>query len=436
MIDLPELLAQRLRQFPRVRRWVVAFSGGVDSRVLLELCARILPHEQLLALHVNHRVQAEADLWAERCASRCAALGVPFHAIAVDPGSGSEADLREARYAAFRSVLRVDDGLLLAHHADDQVETLFLRLLRGAGVRGLAAMPWQRPLGSGLLYRPLLDQPRARLEQWARGQGFQWIEDPSNGDDAYDRNWLRQRLLPQVRQRWPQLARRVTSTTIQLAETSALLEEVARQDLQRLQPWPERLSLTDLSALSRPRQRNLLRHWIHRQSGHHLQAEELQRLEREVIGAREDALPALKLGPLWLRRYRHDLYLLPELPAAEPARQLEIQPGQLTLTQGTLMLHPKRGPGLAPGRRLRLDYRRGGERLRPLGRGGSVTLKQLFQEAGVPPWWRSSWPLLFDGEQLVAVAGICLCEGGLSASGLAPSWQPFGLSAPGCFGRL
>lgn len=436
MADLPRLLAERLNRLPDIRRWVIAFSGGVDSRVLLELCARGLPRDALLAVHVNHALQPDADTWAGQCQAQCRSLGIACRVLKVDPGSGSEADLRRARYGAFRTLLEPGDCLLLAHHADDQIETFLLRLMRGAGLRGLAGMPSQRAIGPALLFRPLLDRTREELEQWARREGLEWIEDPSNAEARYERNWLRHRIIVPLRERWPQLSRRLTRTTAQLAESVALLDEIAHSDLDACQRWPERLPLAALTAMSPPRQRNLLRCWVQRESGHWLEAGELARLEREVIGARDDAVPALRVGERWLRRYRGELYLVPASPVPGVGGTLEVVEGVVTLAQGTLTMRAGTEPGLVPGQRLQLKYRRGGERLRPLGRGGSVTLKQLMQEAGIPPWWRAGWPLLFDGDRLVAVPGICLCEGAVEAGGIRPLWQPFGLSEPRGFGRL
>ncbi|MBV1788824.1 tRNA lysidine(34) synthetase TilS [Marinobacterium sp. D7] len=436
MADLPALLAGRLECLPQIRRWVIAFSGGVDSRVLLELCARQLPAERLLALHIDHQVQSCSGQWAERCATICARLGVPFQRIAVNPSSSSEADLRDARYAAFLSVLQQGDCLLLAQHADDQAETLLLRLLRGAGVRGLAAMPWKRTLGPAMLLRPLLDQPRQLLEQWAREQGLEWVEDPSNADQGYDRNWLRLNLLPLLRGRWPALYQRVSSTTEQLAEASELLDEIAAEDLRQAQRGAECLALDRLSGFSLARKRNLLRYWVHRLSGHWMSGDELRHLELQVLDAGEDRMPALQLGRYWLRRYRQRLYLLPPSADRQAAFALVVEPRQWALAQGRLSFESSNGPGIAVGTHLSLVYRQGGERLRPLGRGGSVSLKQLLQEAGVPPWWRADWPLLYRDGEIVAVPGICLCEGAVFEGGLTPRWQPLGLSDGGGFGRL
>lgn len=444
MVDLPALLAGRLECLPHIRRWVIAFSGGVDSRVLLELCADLLPKERLLALHIDHRLNPNSGQWADRCRTLCAGLGVSLQVIAVDPRSASEADLRDARYRAFLSVLQEGDCLLLAQHADDQAETLLLRLMRGAGVRGLAAMPEQRPLGPATLLRPLLDQPRAALEQWARDRGLVWIEDPSNEDRRYDRNWVRHNLLPPLHRHWPQLYRRVSATTRQLAEAGELLDEIAADDLAACRRLPEQLSIDRLREFSKPRQRNLLRFWIHQISGHWLSGEEQSHLERQVIEAGDDRTPALRIGRYWMRRYRDRLYLMPQQPEPEPPFGLVVQTGLWNLAQGELSFERRGGPGLAEGVSLQLGYRRGGERLRPLGRGGSVALKQLLQEAGVPPWLRAVWPLLRQGDELVAVPGICICEGvetgvvtGVEIKdGLTPVWRPFGLSDGARFVRL
>ncbi|TCK06949.1 tRNA(Ile)-lysidine synthase [Marinobacterium mangrovicola] len=435
--DLAELLLGRLERLPDSRRWVIALSGGVDSRVLLELCARTLPREKLLALHINHQLQADAGAWQDWCASECQRLGVAFTSLSVDPGSGSEAELRDARYRAFESVLKPGDWLLLAQHADDQAETFLLRLLRGAGVRGLSGMPWQRPVGQGQLYRPLMDQPRAVLEAWARQEQIEWVEDPSNASDRYDRNWIRQRILAPLKQRKPAVLERLVATTAQLAETDQLLDEIAAGDLAAMQTVAECLPLAALQQLSLPRQRNLIRHWVFTCTGDRLSQDELLEVEQSVIAAGEDRTPLLRLGGFELRRYRGQLFLTEALaPRSEPFDLNCTAHGSVVLAQGVIEFHPANGVGLAEGETLRLDYRRGGERLRPLGRGGSVSLKQLLQEAGVPPWLRPGWPILYRGDQLVAVPGICLCEEVVTTGGLIPSWRPSGLSEGVCFGRL
>ncbi len=434
MTELGALLAERLGSQPEVRRWVIAFSGGLDSSVLLHLCAQLFPSERLLACHIDHQLQSCSAHWLERCSGECQRLGIPFVGERVTPLDSSEAAARNARYAVFEALLQPGDCLLLAQHAGDQSETLLLRLLRGAGVRGLAGMPLQRPLGRGQLLRPLLDQPRDRLEQWARQQGLSWIEDPSNRSDRYARNWLRNRILPQLRQRWPGLDQRVAAATAQLREAAEILDERAAEDLQEVGVAGGGVALDALQRLSLARQRNLLRFWVFGHSGRRLSAQELLQCE-QLIAARPDRSPELQLGEYCLCRYRGRLYLRRPLPQNSPPQRLTLSAAPVRLQQGTLNFI-RSGQGLAPGSRVELVYRRGGERLRPLGRGGSVALKQLLQEAGVPPWLRESWPLLMRDGRILAVPGICLCEGAAEDGGLLPDWSPFGLSDGGGFDRL
>lgn len=433
---LSELLAKRLGARSDIKRWVVAYSGGLDSSVLLHLCASVLPKERLLALHVDHQLQPVSGTWAKHCAGVCAELGVELITARVAPSDASEAAARDARYALFEQTLRPGDCLLLAQHADDQVETLLLRLLRGAGVRGLSAMPERRALGRAELYRPLLDQPRQCLERWAREQAIDWVEDPSNASDKYDRNWLRLHLLPPLLIRWPRLYRRVAATTQQMQEAAELLDERAAEDLQQLEDVGGRLSISGVLRLSVARQRNLLRYWIRRRGDRLLSATELEHLESQMLAARADAQPTLSLGKYQLRRYRDYLYLLEALPSPSSPRELTLTPGVVHLHQGALCIQSVDGVGLQPGLQVELAYRRGGERLRPWGRGGSVTLKQLLQESGVPPWWRADWPLLVHQGQIVAVPSLCLCEEFAVQGGLMVEYRPFGLSESGVFGKL
>ncbi|MFC6670032.1 tRNA lysidine(34) synthetase TilS [Marinobacterium aestuariivivens] len=239
---------RQLEARPGTRRWLIGFSGGLDSRVLVELAARCLDPTRILLLHVNHHLQAEADSWAVRCRRTAAALGLGIRVLNVAPASASEADAREARYRAFEGELQTGDCLLLGHHADDQAETLLLRLLRGAGVRGLKGMPRSRRLGAGRLLRPLLDIKRADLQSWARQQGLEWIEDPSNAGLDYDRNFLRHRVLPPLAERWPDCARRTAHSSGHLDEAAGLLAEVAGDDL---------------AACRRPRGGSVSRRWRH-----------------------------------------------------------------------------------------------------------------------------------------------------------------------------
>lgn len=427
MPDLLVGLRQQLDTCPKVRRWVVALSGGLDSSLLLFLLQRLEPSQPVIALHIDHQLQSDSALWVEHCRQLCSRLNIPFNLIRVTPGSASEASARAARYHAFESFLQPGDCLLLAQHADDQAETLLLRLLRGAGVTGLAAMPCSRPLGRGVLLRPLLLQSRARLEQGALELGLEPIEDPSNASSRYDRNFLRLKVLPTLKQRWPALLSRCCETAAVMREASELLTERAQEDISRC---AERggLGLARLNLLSQARQRNLLHVWVSEQSGHRLGRTQLLQLEKDFLHARSDAQPVFRLDGHQLRRHREVLYLLPDpLPVVDEGERDLVVGEPIELPLGCLQWQPAQR-GLPVGQRLTLQFRRGGERLRPLGRGGSVSLKQLLQEAGQPPWLRSCQPLLVSEGEIIAVPGITLCEAVTSEGGLLPIWSGFGLS--------
>lgn len=427
MPDLLVGLRQQLDTCPKVRRWVVALSGGLDSSLLLFLLQRLEPSQPVIALHIDHQLQSDSALWAEHCRQLCSRLNIPFNLIRVTPGSASEASARTARYHAFESFLQPGDCLLLAQHADDQAETLLLRLLRGAGVMGLAAMPCSRPLGQGVLLRPLLQQSRARLEQGALEFGLEPIEDPSNASSRYDRNFLRLKVLPTLKQRWPALLSRCCETAAVMREASELLTERAQEDISRCE---ERggLGLARLNLLSQARQRNLLHVWVSEQSGHRLGRTQLLQLEKDFLHARSDAQPVFRLPGYQLRRHQEVLYLLPDpLPVVESGERNLVVGESIQLPLGCLQWQPAQR-GLPVGQALTLQFRQGGERLRPLGRGGSVSLKQLLQESGRPPWLRACQPLLMKDGEIVAVPGITLCEAVTSEGGLLPIWSGFGLS--------
>ncbi|MBP0048114.1 tRNA lysidine(34) synthetase TilS [Marinobacterium sp. AK62] len=421
-------LDKQLAEVPsEPRRWVIALSGGLDSSLLLELMARLKPSDQLAAIHVNHQLQTDADNWAERCRQHCERLGVSLSTVTVKPASATEADARRARYDAFEKKLKAGDCLLLAQHADDQAETLLLRLMRGAGVAGLTGMPMRRPLGKGYLLRPLLQAPRAMLEAASEQLGLEPIEDPSNAGDAYDRNWLRHHILPRLKQRWPQVLKRCQDTTVVMQDSRFLLEQRAQEDLDVIVSGVRQLDLQLLRRLDVARQRNVLHYWLARETGHRLDYRRVCQLQQWLT--REAAQGQARLGQWQLRCYHERAWLLPlELPAP-PGSQLIHAGETVELGPGLGQIRWRRAEqGVAPGTLLTLQCRQGGERLRPRGRGGSVSLKQLLQEAGIPPWLRPYQPLLLRGDEILAVPGVCLCEAADDAEGVVPEWHGFGLS--------
>lgn len=400
---------------PGATVWV-AFSGGLDSTVLLHrLKALALP---LKALHVNHQLQASAGRWVEHCRGACAQLGAPFYAldVKIDPHDpeGPEGAARAARHEAFRSVMKPGDVIATAHHQDDQAETVLLRLLRGSGVAGLAAMRELTPFPPGTMWRPLLRESRTSLRHYAERNQLAWVEDPHNLDPRYSRSFLRTEIFPRLTQRWPRAVEQLARTSEHCAEAVGMLDELAAGDLKKSQTRPPArgrakgaalapLSVQKLLALPRHRRNNLLRYWAGA-GGFELPGfDPLSRLEKEVLRARPDREPLLAWGDTELRRFRNNIYLMHRLPAAprEFVREwggtgdLNLPPGcgRLKVLQSAKDELP-----------LRVRFAQGGERLKPAGSRYTRTLRNLFQEEAVPPWARERMPLIeFEGH--VAAVG-------------------------------
>ncbi len=412
--DLSARLLDALALWRNAPAWHVAFSGGLDSTVLLHLLADLATREvlpPLSAVHIHHGLQAAAEAWPEHCQVVCDALGVPLKVIHVQVATTSaslERAAREARYAAFGQLLAPGDVLLTGQHQDDQAETLLFRLLRGAGVRGLAGMPRQRVLGEGQMLRPLLDTPRKTLEAYARAHDVRWVEDPSNADSQFSRNFLRREILPALTARWPQASASMARTASHLAEAQQLLDELAVQDLAQAGSTSEfewlglpSLALQPLKALSPARQRNALRHWL----------APLTRLPDSEHWAGWDSLRAAggDAQPIWrladgeLQRTEGRLWWLSgawlqspagSIPWPDPKQPLDLPcNGQLRFI------------GPAPEGELQVRYRQGGEVMHVPGR-GHRDLKRLLNEQGVPVFVRARLPLLYCQEQLLAVANL------------------------------
>lgn len=393
-------------------RVFVAYSGGLDSTVLLHALASVC-RPRLVAIHVHHGLQPEADHWVEHCARQCAQLGVPMNLlrarIAADDPAGPEAAARAARYALLRGELRSGDLLVTAHHRDDQAETVLLRLLRGSGVHGIAAM---RPLGMfapGRLWRPFLDRPRAQLQHYAESRQLHWLEDPHNRDPRYARSWLRAELMPRLRARWPQAEASLARSARLAAETAELLDGLAAQDAAAAaSATSAALRISALLAHSPARRHNLLRGWL-RAAGFELPAADmLDRIDAELLAAAPDAVPLIHWAGCELRRYRDELFAMPPLPAApEPGHTQRWQSGT------RLVLEGGRGELLAdapPPRMLHLRCAAPGETFRAAPGAHRRSLKNLFQEAGLPPWLRTRVPVIELEGEVACVAGVAASE--------------------------
>ncbi|KQQ68076.1 tRNA(Ile)-lysidine synthase [Pseudomonas sp. Leaf127] len=403
----------------------VAFSGGLDSTVLLHLLialSRRQPLPPIHAIHVHHGLQATADAWPAHCRQVCAALGVPLRIerVRVRSGASLEEAARQARYAAFSRALGPGEWLLVAQHRDDQAETLLFRLLRGAGVRGLAAMAPSRALGRGRLLRPLLDVSRTALEDYARRHGLRWVEDPSNQDVHYSRNFLRHQVLPLLQARWPQAQASLARSAAHLGDAQQLLDELAVDDLARAQRHSEfawlnlpALALAPLASLSEARQRNALRHWL----------APLTRLPdtdhwagwKDLRDARPAAHPLWRLADGELHRADGHVWWLAGdwlhppcggLHWSNPAHALRL-PGNGTLSFSA---------GAPPGP-FEVRYRQGGEVMGVPGR-GQRDLKRLLNETRLPGFVRARLPLVFQDGRLLAVANLA----GLDRMGENGAW--------------
>lgn len=407
------------------RRYCVAFSGGLDSTVLLAAMQRLAARAALgglRAIHVHHGLHPDADRWAEACAARCRDLGVSLEVVHVDaraaPGESPEARARELRYRALAERLAPGEVLLTAQHADDQLETVLIQLLRGAGPAGLAAMPADSAFGAGRHQRPLLAFTRASLDDWARAEGLAgWIEDPANRAPQLSRNHLRHEVLPAVRAHWPGAAAAASRAARHCAAAADLLDELAAMDAADCIEG-EALSLAAMRALSPARRRNLVR-WQCRRLGLPVPDERrLGTLLAQIFDAAGDRHPEVRWPGVSAQRHADRLWLLPEaalhpVPATldwlDPRTPLELGAGL-----GRLSIEPAergglRAEALAAGP-WRVAFRAGGERLQLPGRRGSRALKKLMNEAGVPPWLRLRMPLVKIGGTLAAVGDLWVAE--------------------------
>ena len=429
-------------------RLTLGYSGGVDSTALLDVLRRLTPKLgfRLSALHVDHGISRHSRRWAELCGEACAAHSIAFavERVSVPRGDSLEAAARDARYRAYAA--QDADFVVLAHNLDDQAETLLLQLLRGAGPKGLSAMPEVRAEASGerreetsgsriarlspAILRPLLDVPRSEIERYARRRKLEWIEDESNSDTGFDRNFMRHQVIPVIAQRYPSYRTTLARASRNLAEAARLLDELAAADI----AWTaSRVALGELRRLSAARAKNALRYFLARERVPMPNAARLEEYVRQVMDAKRGTRMTLDLGSQRLMRFGDELRLVPV--AAQPA------PGftcawrgepmlELPELGGTLQMTQRRGAGISLERLMAapvsIRLRRGGERIQPDARRPRRSLKNLLQEARVPPWLRDRLPLLYSGATLVYVPGIGIDAAYVAAGrelGVEPSWR-------------
>ncbi|MGQ4661439.1 tRNA lysidine(34) synthetase TilS [Lysobacter sp. F6437] len=435
MHALPALLDNALQRLP-AGPLCVGFSGGMDSTVLLQALAAspAARTRGLRAWHVHHGLHADADQWVAECEATCAGLSIPLTVTRVeverDAGTGPEASARQARRASFRDGLADGEILVFAHHRDDQAETFLLRAMRASGPDGLAAMRDWRDFGPGHLWRPLLGVPRASLEEYATAHGLHWVEDPGNADTSFDRNFLRQQVLPLLGERWPHASAALARSAALCDEAAGLLDsgdDTALADVST--DDAASLSRSRLSALAPARRARVLRRWIDRLGLPPLPAKGVVQLESTLLPARADAMATFEWHGAVIHAWRdllHAEWRQSSLPDDWQVPWDGTAPLSLP-THATLYLRAvQRAPGF--GRALLVHSRRGGERITLPGRDHGHALKQVLQDLAVPPWKRARLPLLSttEGELLAAGDRILSAafEQWLREHGTCLQWSP------------
>lgn len=415
----------------------VAFSGGLDSTVLLHSFARLavepgppsgIPrhHYRVRAVHIDHGLHSDSTQWRDHCEREARALQVEFTSMRVDVTGidelGLEAAARDARYDAFAKQLRAGEYLLIGQHADDQLETILLALMRGAGVLGLSGMPVYEQFARGALLRPLLDFTRAELEAWARAEGLRWLDDPSNDNHSLDRNFIRHRVVTALRERWPAAAQTALRSTQHLQEAWRTLEQLAALDAEPALS-EDCLNVGRLAALNPERRRNLLRYWIRRRGARAPSTRKLAAIEHDMLAASADRVPCVTWDGWEMRRHRGWLYCEPQLSPLDSDQELDWRheaPLTLPADLGTLRMAAAASGRLDAAKlstALTVRFRAGGETLQPAGHAFHHKLKKLLQGADILPWWRERLPLIYAGEQLVAVGDLWIAAEFATAPG-------------------
>lgn len=404
--------ADWLTYLSQFNQLIVGFSGGLDSSVLLHaLATQQRLRERLLAVHINHGISQNASTWQAHCQKQCASLGVDFvaHTVAFDCSANIEEAARIARYAVFSSLLKPHGALILAHHQDDQAETLLLQLFRGAGVDGLAGMTQVCAFEKGTLLRPFLSYSRKQLEQYAACHALTWVEDESNQDCKYSRNFLRQEVLPLLVTKWPGVVGNLARTANHCQQAKANLDALAMLDYPELQTSTNVLSIELLGTVERTS--NILRLWLRQNNVQLPSTMTFERIIHEVIHSKEDATPEVSWDNVLVRRYRNKLYLdrknsstLPMCSEWVAFPAPFILPNKVTL----LPMRADNGLHVPKGATVEIRFRQGGEAF--VWHGQTKQLKKLMQEWGIAPWLRDRVPLLYINNQLAMVVGHAVSD--------------------------
>lgn len=437
LCDTSEVLLAHIKQGDHL---TIALSGGIDSVVLLHVLAKLSKQLQfkLSAVHVNHGISSNAPLWSRFCCSLCHTYGISIYVaylqIKKEAGISLEAIAREERYRVFSHMQA--NYVVLAQHLDDQAETLLLQLFRGAGVRGLSAMPIIRKQASDAapqILRPLLDISRSRIEAYARHNKLNWINDESNDNITFNRNFLRHEILPILRERYPNYPKTLLRTSRHLSEASLLLDELAEIDSAHCLA-SGKLQVDYLRKLSFPRAKNLLRYTLLKHGITLPSSAKIENILNQLFSLGMDNQFHISLGDTEIRCYKGAIYILPGKTLPQEPKQF-VWRGEMYLSlhhlRGTIRFTQVRNQGINQQKILNepimVRSRSGGEHFTPACNRPRRSLKKLLQEAAIPPWERTSIPLLFYGEKLIWVPGIgidCEFQVKFNEIGILPTWNP------------
>ena len=370
-----------------------------------------------------------AENWQSFIVAYCKFLSVDYslQRAEIIESANQEAMAREARFDVFSNLLKKGDALLLGHHLDDQIETVIYRLLRGSGSQGLSGIPSDRKLREGRVFRPFLTLTRTCIHEIAKARGLNWIEDETNKEDRFDRNYLRNRVIPQISARWPDYHKRIKKTIKLSKDGEVLAQSIFKSDLDKLDLQDERgglsINLEKLKNLDRIRQGNVIRYLPTLLGYSPPNYNVYNEFFASFLGARLDGCPFLKCCGYQYRRFRNKIYVVREKLYQEKVIKFPITwdvSSTLILPDGSSLEAVEVNSGgiqLPQTMSLDIEVRRGGEKCRPAGRARTQTLKKLFQEYSLEPWWRSHIPLLYCRGMLVAVGDLWICQGWIAHSG-------------------
>jgi len=444
MNKIESALVSAINKYPHTPL-VIAYSGGVDSQVLLHALAK-LTHENkvlnsLVVCHVNHGLSDNAQQWQRFAEQQCQRLKLPLKICQVDVKAQTQQSLealaRDARYQSLQSIYKEASILLTGHHSDDQAETFLLALKRGSGLKGLSAMTLESKRGKDLLVRPLLTITRAQIIDYAKTHNLIWVEDESNADINFDRNFIRQELIPLITTRWPSVVNTINRSSDHCREGQLLLDELAATDLSFCQQQGAKnsktLSVTALQRLSTARFNNLIRYFLGKNHCLMPSTEQLNQLKQQ-LNANSDKNPEVKVGKNYFRRYKGDLYLTEnfndisdwsvDLKRLDQTQHIEL-PDQLGKVQFSVKVSKLVDQQSISNKNLRVILPKTKSKISirfnhtnptclPDYRNHSRSLKKILQELNVPPWQRKRIPFLYYGDVLVAAIGYFVCQEFLS----------------------